>query len=417
MLVQPDDTSDLITFEIVVQPVPAEANHAPVADDDTMTVDEDAGPTIVPVLDGDVDADGDGLEIASATDPLHGTVEVSGDGSELTYRPDANYHGSDTFDYVISDGHGGSDVGAVSVTVTSVNDPRCDRRHVDSADQLGRHPGAGPVERHGPRRRRPHHHRRDRWRARHRRRQRRRCQPHLRARPELPRPGRVHLHDQRWGRIRHRDRPRHGRSRRRASRGLRATCALARADRRRSDDDGASQLGRDGPWHRHQELQASGQRRRRSWTAVALATAKTTTTTRSLSRGHAYRFRVRATDGAGNTSSYAAGPSLTPVRYSEASARITYRGAWKKTTSSKALGGAARHATASTKRATFRFTGYDVGWIATRTTSSGKARIFIDGILTGTVDLHRLEDGVPAVGLRPPFRDAGRPRAGDPARG
>ena len=70
MLVQPDDTSDQVTFEIVVQPV----NDAPVAADDTTTVDEDAGPTTVPVFDGDEDADGDELVIASATDPLHGTV-------------------------------------------------------------------------------------------------------------------------------------------------------------------------------------------------------------------------------------------------------------------------------------------------------------------------------------------------------
>ena len=33
------------------------------------------------------------------------------------------------------------------------------------------------------------------------------------------------------------------------------------------------------------------------------------------------------------------------------------------------------------------FTGYDVGWIATRSTSSGKAQIFIDGVLVTTLDL------------------------------
>ncbi len=125
------------------------------------------------------------------------------------------------------------------------------------------------------------------------------------------------------------------------------------------------------------------------WKTIATSSATTTSIDRNLKTGHAYQFRVRATDGEGNVSSYATGASLTPVRYSEASARMTYLGAWKKTTSPKALGGAARHATASTKRATFHFTGYDVGWIATRTTSSGKARIFIDGILVGTVDLDR----------------------------
>ncbi len=39
------------------------------------------------------------------------------------------------------------------------------------------------------------------------------------------------------------------------------------------------------------------------------------------------------------------------------------------------------------KSASFTFTGYDVGWVATRYTSSGQARVFIDGVLVATVDL------------------------------
>src|SRR6185295_11761432 len=43
-------------------------------------------------------------------------------GSGMTYTHDANYLGSDSFSYTISDGHGGSDTAVVNVTVASVND-------------------------------------------------------------------------------------------------------------------------------------------------------------------------------------------------------------------------------------------------------------------------------------------------------
>jgi hypothetical protein len=41
----------------------------------------------------------------------------------VTYTPNANYFGPDSFTYTISDGNGGTDTATVSVTVTSVNDP------------------------------------------------------------------------------------------------------------------------------------------------------------------------------------------------------------------------------------------------------------------------------------------------------
>src|SRR5262249_29934829 len=39
------------------------------------------------------------------------------------YRPAANYNGSDSFTYTISDGQGGTDTATVTLTVTPVNDP------------------------------------------------------------------------------------------------------------------------------------------------------------------------------------------------------------------------------------------------------------------------------------------------------
>jgi subtilisin family serine protease len=97
-------------------------NDPPLAVDDSATVAEDSGATAIAVLANDTDVDGPSLSTTSASDPAHGTTAVNANGT-VSYAPDPNYHGADSFTYVVSDGAGGSDTGAVSVTVTSVNDP------------------------------------------------------------------------------------------------------------------------------------------------------------------------------------------------------------------------------------------------------------------------------------------------------
>jgi hypothetical protein len=44
-------------------------------------------------------------------------------GTTVTYTPNANFFGSDSFTYTIDDGNGGTDTATVSVTVNPVNDP------------------------------------------------------------------------------------------------------------------------------------------------------------------------------------------------------------------------------------------------------------------------------------------------------
>jgi Bacterial Ig domain len=50
------------------------------------------------------------MQIVSASDPEHGTVVVAGDGLVLSYEPDANYCGFDSFTYT----HPGSLLGQVA---------------------------------------------------------------------------------------------------------------------------------------------------------------------------------------------------------------------------------------------------------------------------------------------------------------
>ncbi len=101
----------IVTFNV------APVNDAPVAEDDTPTTDEDT-PVIIRLLDNDSDVDGDTLEIDSFTQPANGTVTDNGDGT-VTYTPDPDFNGPDTFSYTINDGSGGSDTATVSVEVNA----------------------------------------------------------------------------------------------------------------------------------------------------------------------------------------------------------------------------------------------------------------------------------------------------------
>jgi VCBS repeat-containing protein len=104
--------------------VTLELNNPPVANNHSYSVDEDGTLTkdaATGVRSNDTDLDGDSLTVTSNTSPAHGSVTVNANGS-FTYEPDDNYHGSDSFDYIVSDGKGGTDTGTVNLTVNAVND-------------------------------------------------------------------------------------------------------------------------------------------------------------------------------------------------------------------------------------------------------------------------------------------------------
>lgn len=91
-------------------------NTAPVALDQTVTTSVDTPKAIT--LTG-TDADGDTLAYSIVTDPQKGTI--SGTAPNITYTPDPDYTGSDSFTFKVSDGKDDSNIATVSLTITPLN--------------------------------------------------------------------------------------------------------------------------------------------------------------------------------------------------------------------------------------------------------------------------------------------------------
>jgi hypothetical protein len=108
--------------EVVVQ------NDAPVAVDDQVTTDEDTE-VVLPVTGvgspaaNDTDADADPLTVTAVAAATGGSVAIV--AGTIRFEPMADLCGASVagFDYQVSDGGGGTDVGRVTVSVTCVDDP------------------------------------------------------------------------------------------------------------------------------------------------------------------------------------------------------------------------------------------------------------------------------------------------------
>ena len=96
-------------------------NDAPVVVGETIVTDEDSGVDNIVVLTNDSDIEGDALSVTEASSVNGGAVTINEDGT-LNYTPPANFNGTDTIEYTVTDAGGAASVGAVLVTVNSVDD-------------------------------------------------------------------------------------------------------------------------------------------------------------------------------------------------------------------------------------------------------------------------------------------------------
>jgi len=94
-------------------------NDAPVAVDDSTTVSEDAALSSIDVIANDTDVDVDALTVTEVTYTGTGAVEIT--DNKIDYTPAANFNGTETVSYTVSDG-ALTDVGTITITVTAEND-------------------------------------------------------------------------------------------------------------------------------------------------------------------------------------------------------------------------------------------------------------------------------------------------------
>ena len=124
-------SSAVVTVPITVNPV----NDAPTATAQSVTTNEDTA-KVITLAGADVDGDSLGFKVTSlaANGKLYagsgtgGHLIVAGDlpytlaGNQVTYDPNLNYNGADSFDFKANDGTVDSAAATVSITITPVND-------------------------------------------------------------------------------------------------------------------------------------------------------------------------------------------------------------------------------------------------------------------------------------------------------
>jgi len=112
------DLSDTATVTVVVRAGGLVAPHS--APDKAATREDEA--ISIDVLGNDSDADGDPLAVALESSPAHGVVATEADTGRVTYDPEPDWYGTDTFAYRAFDGRHYSELTAVTIVVSPVND-------------------------------------------------------------------------------------------------------------------------------------------------------------------------------------------------------------------------------------------------------------------------------------------------------
>jgi len=123
--------------------------NPPIADDDTYSTSENISLPIDStngVLNGDIPGNNDDIPgdnsstllVSDVTDDVdNGSLTLNEDGS-FNYIPNTSFNGEDSFTYTVLDGNGGTDIGDVTITVTSVNqDPTANPDSATVAEDSG----------------------------------------------------------------------------------------------------------------------------------------------------------------------------------------------------------------------------------------------------------------------------------------
>jgi S-layer homology domain. len=103
----------VVTIQVVA------VDSKPIALDDAADTDEDT-PVGIQLTGWDAETSADDLVYAVVSGPSRGSL--SGTGRNLTYMPDPDYNGTDSFAFTVTDSVYTSDPGTITITIRAVND-------------------------------------------------------------------------------------------------------------------------------------------------------------------------------------------------------------------------------------------------------------------------------------------------------
>ena len=124
-----------------------------------------------------------------------------------------------------------------------------------------------------------------------------------------------------------------------------------------------------------------------SWSTIATQSGRAVRQT--LAFGRSYKFATRTRTASGSLGPVAYGQYVEPTLYQESTTAARYSGRWFTSSSSTYSGGKVRMSTQAGAYVEFRRSAMAIAVVGRRGPSSGKARIYVDGVLTATIDLYR----------------------------
>ncbi len=116
-----------ISVTVTVSPV----NDIPVAVNDQASTNEDT-PVDIDILDNDIDIDNDLTpgSVVIATSPIHGTIAINPVTGLVTYTPEADFAGNDSFTYTLQDPSGSTSLPA-TISISVIEAPNLAPEAVD----------------------------------------------------------------------------------------------------------------------------------------------------------------------------------------------------------------------------------------------------------------------------------------------
>ncbi len=125
-----------------------------------------------------------------------------------------------------------------------------------------------------------------------------------------------------------------------------------------------------------------------SWTTIPRTGATARTQDSTLKPG-TYRLRVRALDAVGNATAWRTAPTTTVVSLiSDGSSAVAYTRTFARTAVRGAVGGYVRAASRAGSAAAIKVTARGLAFVSTRSSSRGKAQVWLDGVRVATIDLY-----------------------------